>query len=55
MQRKVRRQRGQSKAETTGILGANSAGRWMAKLAARYPAQFTKSDTEQARGWRITG
>jgi hypothetical protein len=34
---------------------AHAAGKWMAKLAARYPAQFTKSDSEQARGWRITG
>ena len=30
-----------------------SAGRWMAKLAGRYPQQFVKADTEQWRGWRI--
>jgi len=32
-----------------------SAGKWMAKLAARYPAQFLKADTNHAKGWQVTG
>lgn len=31
----------------------NSAGKWVAKLAKRYPSQFIKADTEEARGWQI--
>ncbi len=33
----------------------DSAGRWMAKLAIRYPKRFIKADTDQWRGWRILG
>jgi hypothetical protein len=33
----------------------DSAGRWMANLANRYPKRFVKSDTERGRGWRILG
>jgi len=31
----------------------NSAGKWMAKIAARYPARFVKADTKHERGWQI--